>query len=86
MIGKFADENNQILITKDSDFRNSFYIKKSPKKLIKINLGNISNKLLIQIMTDNLLHFNKLNNNQFFIVEVDKTTIQFNVLRKNNDN
>jgi predicted nuclease of predicted toxin-antitoxin system len=85
MISKFADENDLILITKDSDFRNSFYIKKSPKKLIKINLGNISNELLIQIMTDNLEHFNKLNNNQFFIVEVDKTTIQFNVLRRNTE-
>lgn len=86
MISKFADENDLILITKDSDFRNSFYIKKSPKKLIKINLGNISNELLIQIITDNLEHFKKLNNNHFFIVEVDKTTIQFNVLRKNTDN
>jgi predicted nuclease of predicted toxin-antitoxin system len=86
MISKFADENDLIVITKDSDFRNSFYIKKSPKKLIKINLGNISNELLIQIITDNLEHFNKLNNNQFFIVEVDKTTIQFNVLRKNTEN
>lgn len=86
MISKFADENDLIVITKDSDFRNSFYIKRSPKKLIKINLGNISNELLIQIISDNLEHFNKLNSNQFFIVEVAKTTIQFNVLRKNTEN
>jgi predicted nuclease of predicted toxin-antitoxin system len=86
MISKFADENDLIVITKDSDFRNSFYIKKSPKKLIKINLGNISNELLIQIITDNLEHFKKLNNNQVFIVEVDKTSIQFNVLKKNVEN
>jgi predicted nuclease of predicted toxin-antitoxin system len=83
MISKFADENDLIVISKDSDFRNSFYIKKSPKKLIKINLGNISNESLIQIITDNLEHFNKLNNNQVFIVEVDKSSIQFNVLNKN---
>ena len=79
MISKFADDNDLIVITKDSDFRNSFYIKNSPKKLIKINLGNISNDLLIQVITDNLDHLNKLNNNQVFIVEVDKTSIQFNV-------
>jgi predicted nuclease of predicted toxin-antitoxin system len=78
-ISKFADDNDLIIITKDSDFRNSFYIKNSPKKLIKINLGNISNDLLIQVITDNLEHFNKLNNNQVFIVEVDKTSIKFNV-------
>ena len=79
MISKFADDNDLIVITKDSDFRNSFYINNSPKKLIKINLGNISNELLIQVITDNLEHFKKLNNSQVFIVEVDKTSIQFNV-------
>ncbi len=79
LISKFADDNDLIVITKDSDFRNSFYINNSPKKLIKINLGNISNELLIQVITDNLEHFKKLNNSQVFIVEVDKTSIQFNV-------
>lgn len=33
-ICNFADQNDLVVITKDSDFRNSFYIKKSPKKLI----------------------------------------------------
>lgn len=45
-ICRFADENKLTLITKDADFRNSFFIKKTPKKLIKINLGNISNEEL----------------------------------------
>lgn len=40
----FADENNLILITKDQDFRNSFLLNSKPKKLIKIDLGNISNE------------------------------------------
>ncbi|MDO8952543.1 MAG: DUF5615 family PIN-like protein [Draconibacterium sp.] len=75
----YADKNDLIVITKDPDFRNSFYINNSPKKFIKINLGNISNDLLIQVITDNLEHFKKLNNSQVFIVEVDKTSIQFNV-------
>jgi len=86
MISKFADDNDLIVITKDSDFRNSFYINNTPRKLIKINLGNISNELLIQIITDNLEHFNKLNDNQLFIIEVDKNSIQFNVLKKNIEN
>ncbi len=32
-IAKYVDENNYILITKDSDFRDSFFIKNSPKKI-----------------------------------------------------
>ena len=42
-ISTYADLNDLIVITKDSDFRDSFFIKKTPRKLIKINLGNISN-------------------------------------------
>jgi predicted nuclease of predicted toxin-antitoxin system len=78
-ICNFADQNDLVVITKDSDFRNSFYIKKSPKKLIKINLGNISNQELIQIFSANLQHFRVLNNNEMFIVEIDKSSIQYNI-------
>jgi predicted nuclease of predicted toxin-antitoxin system len=49
-ISKYADLNDFILITKDADFRNSYFIKKTPKKLIKVNLGNISNAALIDIV------------------------------------
>lgn len=45
---KYADENDFVFVTKDSDFRDSHIIKKTPKKLIKINLGNISNQKLIE--------------------------------------
>ena len=48
-ISDFADENDFTVITKDSDFKNSHFIKKSPKKLIKINLGNISTNRLLEI-------------------------------------
>lgn len=48
-IAQFSDENDFILITKDFDFKNSFLVKKSPKKLIKVNLGNISNEELIEL-------------------------------------
>jgi len=48
-ISDFADENDFTVITKDSDFKNSHFIKKSPKKLIKINLGNISTVRLLEI-------------------------------------
>ena len=78
-ICNYADQNDFIVVTKDSDFRNSFYIKKSPKKLIKINLGNISNQELIKIFSDNLDYFTALNKKEMFIVEMDKTSIQYNI-------
>jgi len=84
-ICEFADKNDFIVITKDSDFRNTFYIKKSPKKLIKINLGNISNIELIQIISENLNHIETLNNQPIFIIEVEKSFIQYNVIKNEND-
>lgn len=84
-ICEFADKNDFIVITKDSDFRNSFYIKKSPKKLIKINLGNISNIELIQIISENLNHIETLNKQPIFIIEVEKSYVQYNVIKNEND-
>ncbi len=78
-ICEFADENNLIVVTKDSDFRDSFCIKKSPKKLIKINLGNCSNGELNQILSNNIKNFEKLSSFEYFIVGIDKTKIQFNI-------
>ncbi len=44
---KYADENEYVFVTKDADFRNSHFLNGSPRKLIKIDLGNISNDELI---------------------------------------
>lgn len=48
-ICKFADKNNLTVVTKDSDFKNSHFLSQTPKKLIKVNLGNISTNKLIAI-------------------------------------
>ena len=48
-ICRFADENDCILITKDSDFRDSHFVKKTPRKLVRVCLGNISNQRLLSI-------------------------------------
>ncbi len=50
-IALYADRNNCVLITKDSDFRKSFILNKTPKKLIRFILGNVSNKELITIFS-----------------------------------
>ena len=71
-ICKYADEHNMIVITKDYDFRASYYLKNTPKKLIKINLGNIANNELVDIFSDNINAIKKLNEKNSFIIEIDK--------------
>lgn len=78
-ISNYADENDFIVISKDSDFRDSYYIKQSPKKLIKINLGNISTTKLIQTFTDNITLIEKLKNVEFFIIEIHQNRIDYNL-------
>lgn len=63
-ISNYADVNDFILITKDSDFKNSHFINKSPRKLIKINLGNISTNRLLEIFESCYILINeKFDNN-----------------------
>jgi predicted nuclease of predicted toxin-antitoxin system len=74
-ICKHADSNYMIVISKDSDFRDSYFIKQTPKKLIKINLGNISNQDLISILEENIDSIKKINFNSSFLIEIDKDNI-----------
>jgi predicted nuclease of predicted toxin-antitoxin system len=61
-ITDYANENDFVVVTKDADFQDSYFLAKKPKKLLKINLGNISTKKLIEILENNLssieTHFN----------------------------
>jgi len=74
---RFADANDLVIITKDADFRDSFLISNTPKKLIKINLGNISNAELIDIIEANLSAIAKLDNRDSFLVEIDKNRLSY---------
>jgi predicted nuclease of predicted toxin-antitoxin system len=76
-ICSFADVNNLIVITKDSDFRDSYFVKGTPKKLIKINLGNISNAELIKILSESIASIQRLDNEISFLIEVEKNYITF---------
>jgi predicted nuclease of predicted toxin-antitoxin system len=66
-----------ILISKDADFKNSFVIKKSPNKLIKVSLGNISNQELVEILSKNIEFIQKLNYANRFMVEIDHSSVVF---------
>ncbi|MGE0019428.1 MAG: DUF5615 family PIN-like protein [Draconibacterium sp.] len=77
-ICNYADESDRIVITKDSDFKNSFYINRTPAKLIKINLGNIANSTLIETILGNIRQIEELNKSPYFLIEVDAENIFYN--------
>ncbi len=76
-ICSYADRNDYIVLTKVIDFKNTFLINKTPKKLIKINLGNISNQKLMKILEEHLNLIIKLNNHSSFLLEIDTDQIYF---------
>ncbi|EIE03401.1 DUF5615 family PIN-like protein [Leptospira licerasiae] len=45
----YCDSNDLILITKDSDFLDSYLIRKKPRKLLVVTTGNIKNKELFSL-------------------------------------
>jgi predicted nuclease of predicted toxin-antitoxin system len=71
----FADQHDYIVVTKDIDFRNSHFLSKTPKKLIRIGLGNISNVQLIEILSENLEAIRKICSNESFILEINSDII-----------
>lgn len=76
-ICKYADSNGLIVITKDYDFRDSFFLQKTPKKLIKINLGNLSTLELIRSLSDILNAIEQLDLNSSFLIEIGKDYTTF---------
>ena len=72
---RYADENDFIFVTKDNDFRDSHIIKKTPSKLIKINLGNISNQKLIKIFSVNLNYIIEIFKKESAYIEINYDNI-----------
>jgi len=53
-ISDYADRNGLTVVTKDADFKHSHLLYHSPSRLLKIDLGNISTDLLLELLE---LHF-----------------------------
>lgn len=73
----YADLHDFIIVSKDADFRNSYFLKKQPRKLIKINLGNTSNNRLIEIFSELLILLEKVDTSKAFLIEIDETDISY---------
>ena len=53
-INQLSIKENRIVITKDSDFYNSYFQKSEPYKLLFLKTGNINNDQLINIFNSNI--------------------------------
>lgn len=53
-INKLSIQESRIVISKDSDFLDSFLLRQEPYKLLQITTGNISNQELINLFFSNL--------------------------------
>jgi predicted nuclease of predicted toxin-antitoxin system len=74
-----ADRQKSIVITKDEDFRNSFLLTQTPKRLVRVTLGNISNQSLIELLGRNLPLIAKLNEGQGFFLELGNSAVVYTI-------
>ncbi len=75
-LAQFADEGDFILVSKDADFLNSYLIHRVPKKLIKINLGNIPTGDLMALLERHFEYIRVQNEKDCFLIEVFPGTIR----------
>lgn len=69
----YIDTHEGILITKDQDFRNSYLLNQTPRKLIKINLGNISNEAILRLIESHIDRISELDElYASFMIEINK--------------
>ncbi|MDQ4055675.1 MAG: DUF5615 family PIN-like protein [Actinomycetota bacterium] len=53
-INRVADGEARVVITKDSDFRESHLLRGTPRRLLRVTTGNIANAELIALFERNL--------------------------------
>lgn len=51
---KIAKDEERIIITKDLDFEEYFFLNGPPPKIIRLNIGNSTNNTLLKIFENNL--------------------------------
>lgn len=69
-----ADRENRIIITKDSDFLDNYILENSPKQLLIVSTGNISNPNLIKLFKSNIGTLESLFQ-RYEVIEIDESEI-----------
>jgi predicted nuclease of predicted toxin-antitoxin system len=76
IIRKISVNELRVVVTKDSDFEDSFLLKKIPPKLLLVTTGNIQNKHLIKLFSDNIVEIvNLFEYNNFIEIDRDEITV-----------
>lgn len=75
-ITQLADQQGAVVLTKDADFRNSFLLRGTPKKLLHVCLGNTSNQELIERLTNNLLVLEHFSSRSTFCLELNSVGLE----------
>lgn len=73
-IRETAIRETSIIVTKDRDFQDSFFLSKQPYKLLLIATGNIKNRPLLNLFTNNIAALAELFSTYSFI-ELNNTAI-----------
>ncbi len=73
-ITALAIKEDRVVISKDSDFLQSYLLKSEPKKLVMVKTGNIHNQLLLKLFEDNIKTITNLLSNSNMI-EIGRTKI-----------
>lgn len=77
-ISAIADKESRVVVTKDSDFVNSFLLNSQPQKLLLVSTGNISNDELLQLFRANLAAIESALSKHRF-VELTRTSLTVHV-------
>ncbi len=76
IIRKISVNESRVVITKDSDFEDSFLLQRIPPKLLLVTTGNIQNKHLIKLFSDNIEEIVALfDANNFIEIDRDEITV-----------
>lgn len=70
-IAQHANNNGLIVVTQNSDIRDSFFLKRFPKKLLKQNTGNSSTGQISRLFENNRQLLVEANDRAHFFVESD---------------
>ncbi|MFL6282521.1 MAG: DUF5615 family PIN-like protein [Pyrinomonadaceae bacterium] len=77
-INELSARERHAVVTKDSDFVNSFLLSRRPYKLLLVSTGNISNVELETLFVANLERVAE-GFNSFDFIELDRKTLIFHV-------
>ena len=78
VINDLAIREAYVVVTKDSDFVNSFHLYRRPNKLLLISTGNIRNSELESLFMSNLENM-AANFNSFSFVEINRAAVIFHL-------